>query len=80
MDKAKEFKMPKVKAQCYRSNLYHEKMVENIALTTLNKIAFKLNNTNNTTANDKNHYRREEDFIKSLENKKNCKIIFNNIY
>jgi hypothetical protein len=35
-----DYKMPFVKAYSFRSKLYHEKMIENILLTSLNKMAY----------------------------------------
>jgi hypothetical protein len=43
LNNALEFKVPIVKAYSYSSNLYHEKMIENIFRTTLNKLAYRYN-------------------------------------
>ncbi len=72
-----EFKMPIVKAYSYRSNLFHETMIENIFRTTLNKLAYSF-----TPETDKENIklkvgRESEEVIKAkLENRKNCKLSF----
>jgi len=43
LENSTNFLPPKIKAYSYRSDLYHEKMIENIANITLNKIAHKIN-------------------------------------
>lgn len=71
-----DFKMPVVKAYSYRSKLYHEKMIENITLTTLNKMAY---NYEGEMKEDKSQRRlkvnsnvSEEEIVKKLEKRKNC--------
>jgi hypothetical protein len=67
--------MPIVKAYSYRSNLYHEKMIENIFKTTLNKLAYNYNDDIDTSDKlriDSNM--NEEEFLKKLEKRKNCKL------
>ncbi len=44
MKNSTDFLPPHIKAYSFRSDLFHEKMIENIAVTTLNKLAHKLHN------------------------------------
>ncbi len=74
LDRSTEFKMPDVKAYCFRSKLYHEHMVENIVSTTLNKIAYKQNNTENKLKINEKSINNEKEFVDKLVNRTNCKI------
>lgn len=50
IDKSSNYLPPKIKAYSYRSDIYHEKMIENIVKVSLNKIAYKISNNE-----EKNH-------------------------
>jgi len=65
--------MPVVKAYSYRSKLFHEKMIENIVRTSLNKIAYNENNLEKEKLKI-NTSTSEEDLMKKLEKRKNCKL------
>lgn len=71
-----EFKIPQVKAYCFRSNLFHEKMVENIVKTTLNKMAFTIKQDKeqniNSEIKSKNKYqeKRNKKVEKNKEDQK----------
>lgn len=41
-----KFLPPKIKVHSFRSDLFHEKMIQNIANTSLNKLAFKASKKN----------------------------------
>ena len=41
IEKCEDYHLPKVKANCFRSDLFHEKMVEKITVNYLNKYANK---------------------------------------
>lgn len=70
------FKTPKVKAYCYRSTLYHEHMVENIIMTSLNKIAYNYNKEDREQKQLKINSESvdsELDFQQKINRRANCK-------
>jgi hypothetical protein len=65
-----QYKMPYVKAYSFRSTLYHEKMIENIVLTSLNKVAYS-----NQDKGDKIKVEgTSEGFIDKLVKRTDCKM------
>ncbi len=73
LDKSTEFKMPQVKTYSFGSKLYHEHMIQNIVSTTLNKIAYKLNNPEDKLKADTMSLENENQFVNKLINRTNCK-------
>jgi len=73
LENSLEFKMPIVKAYSYRSKLFHEKMIENIIRTSLNKIAYNFNTSQNESTKLKFSESNEE-IVEKLEKRKNCKL------
>jgi hypothetical protein len=72
MKDSTEFKLPYVKAYSYRSKLYHEKMIENIVLTSLNKVAYKSHDNRDDKL--KTSIASEEKLVDALVQRTNCKI------
>lgn len=84
MENSTNFLPPLVKAYSFRSDLFHEKMIENIAKITLNKLAHKVNNEENQLLDDKANQggldsknkkggQKEKDFNKEKSNNKKLK-------
>lgn len=62
--------MPEVKAYSFRSKLYHEKMIEQIVKTKINKLAYDFNDSSNEKlkVNEK-----DDEMMQKLERRRNCK-------
>jgi hypothetical protein len=83
MENSTNFLPPQVKAYSFRSDLFHEKMIENIAKVTLNKLAHKVNNNENQQddkaakgkldSKNKKVGQKENDFNKEKRNDKKLK-------
>jgi 23S rRNA G2445 N2-methylase RlmL len=75
MTNSTSYRMPFVKATSYRSKLYHEKMIENILLTSLNKFAYKNNEESTTSTNKvKPGMNDREQLVDQLVQRTQCKI------
>jgi hypothetical protein len=62
------YKSPDIKVYSFRSKLYHEKMIEQIVKTSLNKLAYNYNNDEDKLKINQD----EEEMYKKLERRKNC--------
>ena len=68
-----DFKVPCIKAYSYSSTLYHEKMLENIFRTTLNKLAYNVGNHDDDGSAKLRSSESHEDLIRKLDKRKQCK-------
>ncbi len=75
MKNSLDFRMPVVKAYSYRSKLFHERMIENIFRTNLNKLAYTF--TDESQKEEirfkSSNFESEEEVVKKIEIRKNCK-------
>ena len=74
IDNCQEYHLPKVKANCFRSNLFHEKMVEKITVNYLNKYAnTKLSSTENKLKVNEEMFNDENKLREIVERRENLK-------
>jgi len=60
MENSTNFLPPQVKAYSFRSDLFHEKMIENITKVTLNKLAHRSNNPDEANTIESNDNKRSK--------------------
>ena len=84
MNQSNKFIPPKIKVYSYRSELFHEKMIENIIKTSLNKMAFNISSESNRNVEKLRasdfHLDIKEELIAKLEKRKNCNFISINFF
>ena len=74
MNKSNEYKLPEVKAYSFRSNLYHEHMIENILKTTINKLAYDQNDPDNKLKINVESLENKKEIIDKLNKRFNCNL------